>query len=119
MIFTDLDAWKEARILVKIVYTNLSLFPREELFGLQSQIKRSVISIPSNIAEGSGRNHKKDSLQFFYIARGSAYELEAQLYLSYDLNFLSKETLDELLNQLEKVRKLLSGLINYYKSQLS
>lgn len=119
MIFTDLDAWKEARILVKMVYTHLCIFPKEEIFGLQSQIKRAVISIPSNIAEGSGRNHKKDSLQFFYIARGSAYELETQFYLSFDLAFISKESLDGLLNQLEIVRKLLAGLINYYKSQIN
>lgn len=118
MIYTDLDAWKEARLLVKLVYNALATFPKEEIFGLQSQIKRSVISIPSNIAEGSGRNHKKDTLQFFYIARGSAYELETQLYLSFDLGFIDNGLLNSLLNQLEKVRKLLAGLINYYKSQL-
>ena len=118
MIYTDLDAWKEARILVKTIYTCVASFPKEEIYGLQSQIKRSAVSIPSNIAEGSGRNHRKDSLQFFYIARGSIYELETQLYLSYDLGFINKELLEKLLNQLEKVRKLLSGLITYYKSQL-
>jgi len=118
MIFTNLDVWKEARILVKLVYNNLSSFPKEELFGLQSQIKRSVISIPSNIAEGCGRNHKKDSMQFFYIARGSAYELEAQLYLSFDLGFINQDQLDILLKQLEAVRRMLAGLINYFKSQL-
>jgi four helix bundle protein len=118
MIYTDLEAWKEARILVKAIYTSLALFPKDEIFGLQSQIKRSAISIPSNIAEGSGRNHKKDTLQFFYIARGSAYELETQLYLSFDLGFVDNDLLTALLNQLEKVRKLLAGLINYYKSQL-
>jgi four helix bundle protein len=91
MIYTDLDVWKEARILVKAVYTALSTFPKDEIFGLQSQIKRSAISIPSNIAEGSGRNHTKDTLQFFYIARGSAYELETQLYLSYDLGFIGDD----------------------------
>jgi four helix bundle protein len=85
----------------------------------QSQIKRSVISIPSNIAEGCGRNHKKNSMQFFYIARGSAYELEAQLYLSCDLGFLSQDQLDILLKQLETVRRLLAGLINYFKSQMT
>ncbi|MBB6108378.1 four helix bundle protein [Mucilaginibacter lappiensis] len=119
MIYTDLDAWKEARILVKLVYTSMSKFPKDEIFALQSQIKRAAISFPSNIAEGSGRNYSKDSLQFFYIARGSAYELETQFYLSFDLNFIDKETLDTLLNQLEKVRRLLAGLINYYKSNLT
>ncbi|WP_295721756.1 four helix bundle protein [Mucilaginibacter sp.] len=119
MVYTDLDVWKEARILVKLVYTSMIDFPKEEIFALQSQIKRAAISIPSNIAEGSGRNHGKDSLQFFFIARGSAYELETQFYLSFDLNFINKEVLDNLLNQLEKVRRLLAGLINYYKSNLA
>ena len=117
MIYTDLEAWKEARILVKLVYLNLVNFPKDELFGLQSQIRRSIVSIPSNIAEGSGRNHRKDTLQFFYIARGSIYELETQLYLSFDLGFLQEEVLNKLLNQIRIVRKLLAGLINYFKSK--
>lgn len=118
MIFTNLEVWKEARALVKLVYTNISAFPREEMFGLQSQIKRSVISIPSNIAEGCGRNSIKDSMQFFYISRGSAFELEAQLYLSCDLGFIDEVQLENMLKQLELVRKLLAGFINFYKAQL-
>ena len=118
MIYKDLDVWKEARILVQLVYQSVEKFPKEEIFGLQSQIKRAVISIPSNIAEGSGRNTRKDSLHFFYIARGSAYEVETQLYLSFDLNFIDHNVLTSLLNQIEKVRKLLSGLITYFKSKL-
>ncbi|SDE13642.1 four helix bundle protein [Mucilaginibacter pineti] len=118
MTYKDLDVWKEARVLVKLVYENLANFPKDEIFALQSQIKRAAVSIPSNIAEGSGRNHRKDSLQFFYIARGSAYELETQLFLSLDLGFINEETLNLLLNQIEIVRKTLSGLINYYKSKL-
>ncbi len=114
--FTELDVWKEARLLVKLVYEDVRLFPKEEMFGIQSQIKRCVISIPSNVAEGCGRNHRKDSLQFFYIARGSAYELETQLYLSFDLGFLPEEKLKLLLDKLQRVRMLLSGLINRYKS---
>jgi len=117
MIYKDLDVWKEARILVKLVYESIQIFPKEEVFGLQSQIKRAVISIPSNIAEGSGRNTRKDSLHFFYIARGSAYEVETQLYLSFDLSFIDEITLNTLLSQIEKVRKLLSGLITYFKSK--
>ncbi|MDB5136041.1 MAG: four helix bundle protein [Mucilaginibacter sp.] len=118
MIFTDLDAWKEARALVKIVYDCTSTFPKEEMYGLQSQIKRCVVSIPSNIAEGCGRNHRKDSMQFFYIARGSAYELETQLYLAYDLGFTDELTLKLLLDKLLRVRVLLAGLIKYQKSQI-
>ncbi len=118
MIYLDMDVWKEARLLVKQVYESLARFPKDELFGLQSQIKRSVISIPSNIAEGSGRNHRKDSLQFFYVARGSVYELETQLYLAFDLSFITNDQLTLLLNRVETVRKLLAGLIKYYKAQL-
>jgi four helix bundle protein len=118
MTFTDLEAWKEARVIVKMVYDCILSFPKEELYGLQSQIKRSVISIPSNIAEGCGRSHPKDTVRFFYIARGSAYELETQLYLSYDLNFIDDITLNLLLEKLTKIRILLSGLIKYQKSQI-
>jgi four helix bundle protein len=119
MIFTDLDVWKGARFLVKLVYTCLLPFPKEEIYGLQSQIKRSVISIPSNIAEGCGRNHPKDRMRFFYIARGSAYELETQLYLSFDLEFINEVTLKELLEKLTRIRILLSGLINHQKAQVT
>ncbi len=119
MTFTDLDAWKEARALVKIVYTCTERFPKEEVYGLQSQIKRAAISIPSNIAEGCGRNHPKDTMRFYYIARGSAYELETQLYLSLDLNFITETDLNTMLEKLKKIRILLAGLINYQKIQLN
>ncbi len=118
MIFTNLDVWKEARALVKMIYETVASFPKEEIYGLQSQIKRSAISIPSNIAEGCGRNHSKEMLQFLYIARGSAYELETQLYLSSDLSFINNDELNTLLIQLESVRKRLNGLINYVKTQI-
>ncbi|MFD0763448.1 four helix bundle protein [Mucilaginibacter lutimaris] len=118
MNYTDLEAWKEARILVKQVCSHIASFPKEEIYGLQSQIKRSVISIPSNIAEGCGRSHPKDSMRFFFIARGSAYELETQLYLSFDLNFLDDIILKQLLDKLIRVRMLLAGLINHQKSKI-
>ncbi len=118
MIYNNLDAWKEARSLVKAVYECTKLFPKEEVFGLQSQIRRAAISVPSNIAEGCGRNYRKDALRFFYIARGSVYELETQIYLSNDLSYINNDRLERLLNQVKQVRKLLSGLINYYKIQI-
>lgn len=116
MVYTELEVWKEARGLVKLLYQLLSKFPKEEIFGLQSQMKRAVISVPSNIAEGCGRNHRKDSLHFFFITRGSLYELETQLYLAFDLNFIEESKLLSALEQLEKVRKLLSGFINYFET---
>jgi len=118
MIYTDLEAWKESRIIVKMVYDSLLSFPKEEIYGLQSQIKRSVVSIPSNIAEGCGRSQPKDTMRFFVIARGSAFELETQLYLSFDLNFIDETTLNILLQKLMRIRILLSGLINYQKNQI-
>lgn len=92
--YIDLDVWKGARVLSKEVYLASSQFPSEEKFGLTSQIRRAVVSIPSNIAEGCGRNYPKDNIQFFYIARGSIYEVETQLYLAFDLDFISETYLE-------------------------
>jgi len=114
--YTELNVWIEARKLVAAVYGVTGNYPKEELFALVNQLRRSAVSIPSNIAEGCGRNTKKDSLQFFYIARGSLYELETQIYLSFDLNYINKITLQELLDKLEVVRKLLSGFIRYFNT---
>lgn len=73
--YDDLNVWLEARRLSKDIYTVTSEFPSEEKFGLINQMRRCAISIPSNIAEGCGRNYPKDSIQFFFISRGSLYEL--------------------------------------------
>lgn len=116
MKYTDLEVWKEARSLVKIIYHITNKFPDSEKFGLISQIQRAAISIPSNIAEGCGRESKKDSIRFFYFARGSLYELETQLYLAFDLNYLDQSALDTRLLAIQQVRKLLSGFIKYYES---
>lgn len=107
--YIDLDVWKGARVLSKEVYLASSQFPSEEKFGLTSQIRRAVVSIPSNIAEGCGRSYPKDSIQFFYIARGSIYEVETPLYLAFDLDFISETYLSVLLEKLETTRKLLNG----------
>lgn len=116
--YTELDVWKETRILVKEVYLITKNFPKEEQYGIINQIQRSAISIPSNVAEGCGRNSPKDSLQFFYIARGSLYELETQLILSFDLLYLNQEQLNQSLHLIEKCKKLLNGFIRYYRSFL-
>jgi len=77
-------------------------------------MRRSAVSILSNIAEGCGRNHTKDSLQFFYIARGSLYELESQLYISFDLTYISEQILSKILQDVLTCKKLLNGFIKYY-----
>lgn len=113
--YNDLNVWLEARRFSKDIYSVTAEFPKEEQFGLINQMRRSAISIPSNIAEGCGRNYPKDSIQFFYIARGSIYELETQLYLSFDLKYIGEVKLNQLLILTETTRKLLSGFIKYYQ----
>jgi four helix bundle protein len=82
--YNDLDVWKESRKLVNLIYDLSKNFPEEELYGLTNQIRRCTVSIPSNIAVDCGRNHSKDSIQYFYISRGSLFVLETQLYSAYD-----------------------------------
>lgn len=117
MEYIDLDVWKESRKIVAIIYTLTRNFPKEEQFGLTSQMRRSAISIPSNIAEGCGRRTSKDTLQFLHIARGSLYELETQLYLALDIRNISNEEHKTTNNQITVCKKLLNGFMNYYKKQ--
>jgi len=116
--YTELDVWLEARKLVKIVYTICKKFPSEEMYGLTSQIKRCSVSVPSNIAEGCGRQSSKETIHFLHISRGSLFELETQLYLASDLEFLSNEDLKLLLIQVTSCKKLLNGFINYYRKNV-
>lgn len=115
--YKELDVWLEARKLVKIVYTICQKFPSEEMYGLTSQIKRCSISVPSNIAEGCGRQSSKETIHFLHISRGSLFELETQLYLASDLEFLSDEELKLVLIQVTSCIKLLNGFINYYRKK--
>jgi four helix bundle protein len=116
--YTDLDVWKKSRVLVKEIYLLTKAFPKDEMYGLSSQIKRSAISVPSNIAEGHGRNYTKDTLQFLFIARGSLYELETQLFLGFDLEFIPKLDFDRNLESITSCKQMLNGLIRYYKTLL-
>lgn len=118
MIYSELKVWKEARKLVSDVYLVTKGFPKEEIYGLISQIRRCAISIPSNIAEGCGRRTSADTIQFLHISRGSLYELETQLYLASDQKYLTKKEFDSLLEQATSCKKLLNGFINYYKGNL-
>jgi len=116
MEYTDLDVWKESRKLVKMVYDATKAFPKEEIYGLTNQLRRSSCSVPSNIAEGCGRKTPNDTKHFLHIARGSLYELETQLCLSLDQEYLKQKELDVIMNQLVLCKKLLNGFINYYSS---
>jgi four helix bundle protein len=114
--YTDLEVWQKCRTLAGKVYISSKTFPKDELFGLTNQMRRSAVSVVSNIAEGCGRNHTKDSLQFFFIARGSLYELETQLYIAFDQLFLQEEVLHKLLEEILVCKKLLNGFIKYYQT---
>ena len=113
--YTELEVWIESRKLTNLIYELSKSFPKEEIFGLTNQIRRCSISIPSNIAEGLGRRTNNDTLHFFYISRGSLYELETQCYLAFDQNYLYEEQLQVALNQILTCKKLLNGFINYFK----
>lgn len=109
--FKELKVWQNARKLVKEIYVATKDFPSEEKFGLISQMRRSAVSIPSNIAEGSGRNTNKDFSHFLNISLGSAYELQTLLFLSQDLDFISVERVNDLNTSLEEIQKMIYGLI--------
>lgn len=109
--FTDLEAWKEAHKLTLLVYQATKKFPREELYGLTSQLRSAAISIESCIAEGFNRFHYKDRLNFYYDARGSIGEVESQSITARDLEYMSKEDFEKIFNQAEKVGVILGGLI--------
>ena len=107
----DLDVWKESMLLAENIYTVTKMFPSEEKYGLTSQIKRAVVSIPSNIAGGAARKGDKEFIHFLYIAMGSLSELETQLILSNRLQFVI--SVNDHLIQIEKIKKMLYGLIRY------
>ncbi|MEW6407553.1 MAG: four helix bundle protein [Patescibacteria group bacterium] len=113
--FTDLNAWKEAHKLVLIIYEVTRKFPREELFGLVSQIRRTAVSITSNIAEGFSRNYSKEKIQFYFMALGSLVEVQNQLLVARDLGYIEKEKFNTVAQRTIIVSKLVNGLIKSLK----
>ena len=106
----DLDVWKKSIDLVTLIYKHTADNPKEEMYGLTSQIRPCAVSIPSNIAEGSARTTKKDFSHFLAIALGSAAELETQLIISRNLGFLQDAVLDDLVLELTSIRRMTLGL---------
>ncbi|MES2330836.1 MAG: four helix bundle protein [Bacteroidota bacterium] len=113
--YKNLEAWKKSMLLVKEVYELTKLFPKEELYALSSQAKRAVVSIPSNIAEGCGRQYKRDTKQFLHIARGSLYELETILYVAVSVDILNSDKFETLTPLIDENMRILNGLINRYE----
>jgi four helix bundle protein len=113
--FKDLEVWKECKNLVLMIYKVTENFPKTEQFGLTNQVRRAAVSVPSNIAEGIGRRTDKDSSNFMFIARGSLFEIETQIIISFELAYLSDMQFEEIANQINLCRKLVNGMINYFK----
>ncbi len=107
----DLDIWIKSIDFVTRIYSITKQFPKEELYGLTNQIRRAAISIPSNIAEGAARNHKKEFIQHLYFALSSGAEVETQLIISKNLDYIDSEVLSNLLNDLTLIQKMTQGLI--------
>lgn len=114
--FTDLDTWKEGHKLVLMIYKTTKTFPKEEIFGLMSQMRRCVISITSNIAEGFSRQSYKEKAQFYSMSLGSITELQNQLLITKDVDYITNERYKEMLEQSIKVHKITNGLIKTTKN---
>jgi four helix bundle protein len=109
--YRDLIVWQKAMQMVTCIYQLTGDFPKNELYGLTSQIRRCAISIPSNIAEGYGRNSTDDYLRFLNISRASLYELQTQLEISSNLNFLVKVDFEKIYEATREIERMLSSLI--------
>ena len=107
--FKELKVWQKSRILTTEVYNLTRKLPKDERFGLISQMDRAVVSIASNIAEGSGRGSDRDFRRFLNYSLGSAYELETQIILSYDLNFVSEKDYSKISEKIAEVQKMIFG----------
>ncbi len=114
--FTDLNAWKEGHKLVLDIYSLTRKFPKEELFCLTSQMRRCVVSITSNIAEGFSRQTYKDKAHFYSISLGSTTELQNQIIISRDLDYFSKNEFEKIFDQTVIVHKIINVLIKSSKS---
>ena len=107
--YEKLNVWQDSMDLVTQIYKIVKRLPKEEIYSLSDQIRRSAVSIPSNIAEGSSRNSKKEFIQFLYIALGSLCELEIQLKICIKIRYL--QNLEDIFLQTEKIKKMINALI--------
>ena len=114
--FEDLTVWQDAREFTNKIYMLTKKFPKEELYGLTSQIRRATVSIMSNIAEGFDRRSDKELSNFLSIARASSSEVQNDLYIALDLNYISQVEFNQLYQEAKKIAKQINGLMNYLKS---
>ena len=115
--YKDLIVWREAKLLAASIYRATESFPKREWYGLTSQIRRSAVSVPSNIAEGQGRLTRGEFIQFLGHARGSLQEMRTQLEIALDLKYLSNADLESLESHAEQVSRMLNGLIDSMRTR--
>lgn len=113
MNYKDIKVWQDSMKLAKNIYIITKSFPKDEIYGITSQIRRAAVSIPSNIAEGSAKQSDKEMIQFLYISLGSLPELETQLILSKEIGYFDEDKS----NEIENIRKQILGLIKYLKNK--
>ena len=116
--FEELTIWQEARELTNRIYILSKRFPKEELYGLTSQIRRASVSIMSNIAEGFNRRSTKEFINFLIISRASISEVQNDLYISLDLNYINKKEFETIYNHAQKISMSINKLITYLRSQV-
>ncbi len=117
--FTNLNAWQEGHKLVLTVYKITKCFPKEERYALADQMRRAVVSITSNIAEGFSRQSYKEKLQFYSIALGSLTEIQNQLYIAKDIGYILPKDFLDMLEQSIKVHKITNGLIKFSRGKIT
>ena len=113
----DLDVWKISIEMVTMIYQITGNFPKEEMYGLTNQMRRSAVSVPSNIAEGAGRNSSKEFVQFLHFAIGSLSELETQLIIAFNLKYINNEQKQKMDVIMNSIFKMLSGLVQSVKKR--
>lgn len=114
----ELKVWNKAIELSTLIYEAVSTFPSEEKYGLTSQIKRSAVSIASNIAEGAGRNSKNEFIHFLGIANGSSFELQTQIMIAHNLKLIDRVLLEHLCLQINEIQKMIYGFLKNLKTDL-
>ncbi|MBR3725220.1 MAG: four helix bundle protein [Bacteroidales bacterium] len=115
--YKELKVWQKAMDLTVEVYKLVKLLPKEETYALSDQMRRAVVSIPSNIAEGQGRNSDKEFIQFLSIARGSLWELETQIEICLRIGYIDQSLATNIYNLIEEISKMLNALSNSLKPQ--
>jgi four helix bundle protein len=107
--YKELKVWQKTRLLVKEIYLLTEKFPLSEKYSLASQMQRAAISVPANIAEGAGRSTNKDFLRFLDIALGSAFELETEIILAFDIGYIDEERFNKVCEQVQEIQKMIVG----------